>query len=77
MIRFVHEATTDKARAALFAACRDGEVAILLGSTPKVGMGTNVQTRLTDIWHLDAPWLPAEMIQRDGRSCLTQGCTFQ
>lgn len=67
MIRFVHEATTDKARAALFAACRDGEVAFLIGSTPKVGMGTNVQTRLTDIWHLDAPWLPSEMIQRDGR----------
>jgi len=67
MIRFVHDATTDKARAALFAACRDGEVAFLIGSTPKVGMGTNVQTRLTDIWHLDAPWLPSEMIQRDGR----------
>lgn len=67
MIRFVHEATTDKARAALFTACRDGEVAFLIGSTPKVGMGTNVQARLTDIWHLDAPWLPAEMIQRDGR----------
>ena len=67
MIRFVHEATTDKARSALFTACRDGEVAFLIGSTPKVGMGTNVQARLTDIWHLDAPWLPAEMIQRDGR----------
>lgn len=67
MIRFVHEAKTDKARAALFTACRDGEVAFLIGSTPKVGMGTNVQARLTDIWHLDFPWLPAEMIQRDGR----------
>ena len=67
MVRFVHEATTDKARAALFASCRDGEVAILIGSTPKVGMGTNVQARLTDIWHMDAPWLPSEMIQRDGR----------
>ena len=44
-----------------------GEVAILIGSTPKVGMGTNVQTRMTDLWHLDAPWLPSEMIQRDGR----------
>lgn len=67
MIRFVHEATTDKARAALFASCRDGDVAFLIGSTPKVGMGTNVQARLTDLWHLDAPWLPSEMIQRDGR----------
>lgn len=66
-IRFVHEATTDKARAALFASCRDGSVSVLIGSTPKLGMGTNIQTRLTHIWHLDAPWLPADMIQRDGR----------
>ena len=67
MIRFAHEATTDKARAALFAACRDGDVAVLFGSTPKVGMGTNVQNRLSDLHHLDAPWLPAEYIQRNGR----------
>ena len=66
-IRFVHDATTDKARAALFASCRDGNVSVLLGSTPKLGMGTNIQTRLSHIYHLDAPWLPAEMIQRDGR----------
>ena len=66
-VRFVHEATTDKARAALFSACRDGEVSVLIGSTSKVGMGTNVQTRLTHMWHIDAPWLPAEVIQRDGR----------
>ncbi len=66
-IRFVHEASTDKARAALFASCRDGSVSVLIGSTPKLGMGTNIQTRLTHIWHLDAPWLPADMIQRDGR----------
>lgn len=67
MVRFVHEATTDKARAALFASCRDGEVALLVGSTSKVGMGTNVQTRLTHLWHVDAPWLPSDVIQRDGR----------
>lgn len=66
-IRFIHDATTDKARAALFASCRDGSVSVLIGSTPKLGMGTNIQTRLTHIWHLDAPWLPADMIQRDGR----------
>lgn len=66
-IRFVHDAKTDKARAALFASCRDGSVSVLIGSTPKLGMGTNIQTRLTHIWHLDAPWLPADMIQRDGR----------
>lgn len=66
-IRFIHDAKTDKARAALFAACRDGSVSVLVGSTPKLGMGTNIQTRLTHIWHLDAPWLPADMIQRNGR----------
>lgn len=67
-IRFVHDATTDKARAALFAACRDGEVSVLIASTAKAGMGTNIQTRLTHLWHIDAPWLPSEVIQRDGRA---------
>lgn len=67
MIRFVHEATTDKARGALFAACRDGQVAVLIASTAKAGMGTNIQTRLTHIAHVDAPWLPAEVTQREGR----------
>ncbi|MBF4459556.1 DEAD/DEAH box helicase family protein [Pseudoclavibacter sp. VKM Ac-2867] len=66
-MRFVHEATDDKARAALFAACNDGRVRILFGSTPKVGIGTNVQTRLSDIHHIDAPWLAAEVQQRDAR----------
>jgi N12 class adenine-specific DNA methylase/predicted RNA methylase len=68
MIRFVHDATTDKARAALFASCRDGEVAVLIASTSKAGMGTNVQTRLSHLWHADAPWLPSDVIQRDGRA---------
>lgn len=67
-VRFVHDATTDKARSALFASCRDGEVAVLLASTAKAGMGTNIQTRLTHLWHVDAPWLPSEVIQRDGRA---------
>lgn len=66
-VRFVHDARTDKARAALFASCRDGAVSVLIGSTPKVGMGTNVQTRLTHLWHMDAPWLPSDVVQRDGR----------
>lgn len=66
-VRFVHEATTDKARAALFAACRDGSVAVLLGSTEKVGIGTNVQRRLKAIHHVDAPWRPSDIEQRDGR----------
>ncbi|WP_292897648.1 helicase-related protein [Microbacterium sp.] len=67
-VRFVHEATTDKARAALFASCRDGDVAVLIASTAKAGMGTNIQTRLTHLWHIDAPWLPSDVIQRDGRA---------
>lgn len=66
-VRFVHEAKTDKARDALFASCRDGEVAVLIGSTPKVGMGTNIQTRLKHIHDVDAPWTPAEVDQRHGR----------
>lgn len=67
-VRFVHDARTDKARAALFASCRDGSVSVLVGSTSKVGMGTNVQTRLTHLWHADAPWLPSDVVQRDGRA---------
>jgi N12 class adenine-specific DNA methylase/SAM-dependent methyltransferase len=66
-IRFVHEAKTDKARSALFAQCRDGSVSILLGSTSKVGIGTNIQTRLLGLHHVDAPWTPAEVEQREGR----------
>jgi N12 class adenine-specific DNA methylase/SAM-dependent methyltransferase len=66
-IRFVHEATTDKARAALFAACRDGQVSVLLGSTGKVGVGTNIQTRLAALHHVDVPWRPSDIEQREGR----------
>jgi len=67
-VRWIHEAKTDKARAALFAQCREGSVAILMGSTSKVGMGTNIQTRLKSLWHIDAPWTPAEVEQREGRA---------
>ena len=66
-IRFVHEATTPKAREALFAACRDGRVAVLLGSTPKVGIGTNVQDRLHSLHHVDPTWTAAAWEQRNGR----------
>jgi hypothetical protein len=58
-IRFVHEATTPKAREALFAACRDGRVAVLLGSTSKVGIGTNIQNRLHSLHHVDPTWTAA------------------
>ncbi|WP_241474143.1 hypothetical protein [Mycolicibacterium neoaurum] len=66
-IRFVHEATTPKAREALFAACRDGRVAVLTGSTPKVGIGTNMQNRLIELHQVDPPWTPAAWEQRNGR----------
>jgi N12 class adenine-specific DNA methylase len=67
-IRFIHEAgDSDSAKAALFEQCRTGEVAILLGSTGKLGTGTNIQTRCAAIHHCDAPWRPDEVEQRRGR----------
>lgn len=73
-IAFVHEGTTDKKRDALFQDVRDGKVRVLIGSTAKLGMGVNVQERLVAIHHLDVPWRPADMIQREGR-ILRQGNT--
>jgi hypothetical protein len=67
-IRFVHEATTDKARSALFAACRDGSVSVLIGSTPKVGIGTNIQTRLIATHEVAPPWRQSDVQQGRGRS---------
>jgi N12 class adenine-specific DNA methylase len=66
-IRYVHEARTDAAKAQLFAACRAGHVAVLIGSTDKLGVGTNIQDRCAALHHLDAPWRPADIEQREGR----------
>lgn len=66
-ISFIHDAPTDEAKAKLFAACRDGRVAVLIGSTEKMGVGTNVQARAVALHHLDCPWRPADIEQRDGR----------
>ncbi len=66
-IAFVHDATTDRRRTALFAAVQSGEVRVLIGSTFKLGTGVNVQERLIAIHHLDVPWRPADMVQREGR----------
>ena len=71
-IRFIHQANSDKAKAQLFEACRDGRVAVLIGSTEKMGVGTNVQTRAIALHHLDCPWRPADVEQREGR-ILRQG----
>lgn len=72
-IAFIHDAgDSDRKREAVFAATRSGEIRVLLGSTFKLGMGVNVQDRLIAIHHLDVPWRPADMVQREGR-ILRQG----
>jgi N12 class adenine-specific DNA methylase len=71
-IAFVHDAATDVQKARLFKSVREGRVRVLLGSTAKMGVGTNVQTRLVALHHLDAPWRPCDVEQREGR-ILRQG----
>lgn len=66
-IAFIHDAGTDVKKARLFADVRSGKVRVLIGSTEKMGVGTNVQTRLIAMHHIDAPWRPADIEQRDGR----------
>lgn len=66
-IAFIHEAPTDAKKQELFAKVRNGEVRILLGSTQKMGAGTNVQTRLIALHNLDCPWRPADLSQHQGR----------
>ncbi|HEY0847156.1 MAG TPA: DEAD/DEAH box helicase family protein [Noviherbaspirillum sp.] len=73
-IAFVHDADTDVRKASLFKAVREGRIRVLLGSTAKMGIGTNVQTRLYALHHLDAPWRPCDVEQREGR-ILRQGST--
>ena len=60
-VRFIHEATTDAQKKELFGKVRSGEVRVLLGSTPKMGAGTNVQDRLIAIHNLDCPWRPSDV----------------
>lgn len=71
-IAFIHDATTEKARSQMFESVRTGVIRILIGSTFKLGMGVNVQDRLIAIHHIDVPWRPADMTQREGR-ILRQG----
>ena len=72
LVRFVHDGANDRQKAELFARARSGAIAVLVGSTAKMGVGTNVQARAIALHHLDAPWRPADMDQRDGR-ILRQG----
>ena len=66
-VEFIHDADTEAKKAALFSKVRSGDVRILLGSTAKMGAGTNVQDRLIAVHHLDVGWKPSDMTQRNGR----------
>ena len=66
-IEFIHNADTEAKKAALFSKVRSGQVRVLLGSTAKMGAGTNVQTLLVAVHHLDVGWRPSDMTQRNGR----------
>ncbi|WP_286166924.1 helicase-related protein [Arthrobacter sp. AQ5-05] len=66
-VRFMHEAKNDAEKGRLFAACRSGDVAVLIGSTQKMGVGTNIQDRAVHLVDMDAPWRPADVSQRHGR----------
>jgi len=71
-IAFIHDADTEVRRKALFRKVQTGQVRVLIGSTFKLGLGVNVQDKLIAIHHLDVPWRPADMTQREGR-ILRQG----
>lgn len=71
-IAYIHDADTDTKKADLFAKVRNGNVRVLIGSTAKMGAGTNVQNRLVALHHLDCPWRPSDLEQREGR-ILRQG----
>jgi N12 class adenine-specific DNA methylase len=66
-IRFIHEAKTDTEKMTLFTQMNNGEIRILMGSTEKMGTGANIQQRLLALHHLDCPWRPSDLQQRNGR----------
>lgn len=74
-IAFIHDFDSDAKKEELFRSVRDGRVRVLLGSTFKMGVGTNVQTLLCALHHIDAPWRPSDLSQRDGRA-IRQGNTL-
>ncbi len=76
-IRFIHEAKNDAAKASLFNECREGTVSVLIGSTERMGTGMNVQTRCIALHHLDCPWRPADLEQREGRIVRQGNCYEQ
>ena len=66
-IRFIHEAKTSREKSRLYGQCQRGEVRVLMGSTERMGTGMNVQDRLVALHHVDAPWRPSDLEQREGR----------
>src|SRR5699024_10046450 len=66
-IAFIHDFPKPQEKAALFQACRTGRISVLMGSTEKMGTGTNVQARAIALHHVDVPWRPADLEQREGR----------
>ena len=64
-ISFIHEANTETRKKELFAKVRKGDVRVLIGSTAKMGAGTNVQNKIIALHHLDCPWRPADLTQRN------------
>jgi len=66
-IKFIHEADTEVKKKELFAKVRKGDVRVLIGSTSKMGAGTNVQDKIIALHHLDTPWRPSDLTQREGR----------
>ena len=66
-IAYINDATTEKKRNSLFRKMQRGDIRILIGSTFKLGLGVNVQDKLVALHHLDVPWRPADMVQREGR----------
>ncbi|MCR5509623.1 MAG: DEAD/DEAH box helicase family protein [Lachnospiraceae bacterium] len=73
-IAFIHDASTERQRSDLFKKVREGKIRVLIGSTFKLGLGVNVQDKLIAVHHIDVPWRPADMTQREGR-ILRQGNT--
>lgn len=73
-IAFIHYARTEAQRNTMFAQVRKGDIRVLLGSTFKLGLGVNIQDKLIALHHIDVPWRPADMTQREGR-ILRQGNT--
>lgn len=71
-IAFIHDANSDKQKEELFQKVREGKVRVLIGSTQKMGAGTNVQDRIVGLHHIDVPWKPSDVEQREGRG-LRQG----